>query len=141
MLVDAGANVTELAEKFEVSVRTMPGWLKEMDPKLFEKARDNGNAYKWTHGQRKASQKAAMLYAQEKRARAARERLLNPAPVVDLCGVTKAMRWLQRYGVCFPMRVRERSAKDYFFKGNRISASQVLEEATSRGWLDESVEA
>jgi IS30 family transposase len=55
--------------------------------------------------------------------------------------VTKAMRWLQRDGVCFPMRVRERGAKDYFFKGNRISASEILKEAKSRGWLDESAEA
>jgi DNA-binding CsgD family transcriptional regulator len=55
--------------------------------------------------------------------------------------VTRAMRWLQREGVCFPMRVRERGAKDYFFKGNRISASEILKEAKSRGWLDESAQA
>ena len=46
----------------------------------------------------------------------------------------KAMRWLQRYGVCYPMRVHDPRLTDYIFKGNRMDAAAIIAEAESRGW-------
>lgn len=48
--------------------------------------------------------------------------------------VDKAMRWLQRYGVCYPMRVHNPKLTDYIFKGKRMTGEQILQEAIDRGW-------
>lgn len=46
----------------------------------------------------------------------------------------KAMRWLQRYGVCYPMRVHDPKLTDYIFKGLRMDAAAIIAEAKARGW-------
>lgn len=45
-----------------------------------------------------------------------------------------AMRWLQRFGPCYPMSVHLKALDDYMILGRRMSAAAVIAEAERRGW-------
>jgi hypothetical protein len=46
----------------------------------------------------------------------------------------KAMRWLQRFGPCYPRRVILPALDDYSFKGCIMTADEIIAEAERRGW-------
>ena len=60
----------------------------------------------------------------------------NPLPTqaAAVTDADKAMRWLQRYGPCYPMRIHVKALDDYMIFGRRMPASAVVDEAKRRGW-------
>lgn len=46
----------------------------------------------------------------------------------------QAMRYLQKFGPCYPMSVHNKALDGYSFRGIRMTAAQIIAEAEKRGW-------
>lgn len=50
------------------------------------------------------------------------------------CRADDAMRYMQRFGPCYPMRVINKVLDGYSFRGIRMTGPQIIAEAQKRGW-------
>lgn len=50
------------------------------------------------------------------------------------CRADEAMRYMQRFGPCYPLRVLNKVLDGYSFRGIRMTAAQIIAEAEKRGW-------
>lgn len=115
----------------------------KMRPDLYPIIVQNGLAKKAEEGRKAAAQqkleRAAKRSEEKPRKRQTMQLRKTYVTVGDVqteakTMADKAMRWLQRYGVCYPMRVHNPKLTDYIFKGTRMSAEAIIREAQARGW-------
>lgn len=135
--IAAGMSLTQVARHYNASPKTVRKWL-ETSPQW---VRD---------GMAKAAKersRAAAINSARNQVRATRKQPNKPGTGFALryLGDTvrepaiisrekQAMRYLQKFGPCYPMSVHNKALDGYSFKGIRMTAAQIIAEAEKRGW-------
>lgn len=133
-------NKRQLQEHYGCSLRIVTRWIEESPSHVADWVRDNareacmqsgalgGRARKIAHG---ITEKKPRFYPAR---RPAGQRIPLPAQTAPTSRADMAMRWLQRFGPCYPMRVHMKALDDYMILGRRMPAAAVIAEAERRGW-------
>lgn len=110
----------ELAQRYRAHQNTISKWVAAMPADVVAEYRNKGRA------RATAAIKGAFAL---KNLSAAGNLQADAKTEAD-----KAMRWLQRYGPCYPMRIYNKALDDYSFRGIRMSGQALIAEARKRGW-------
>ena len=117
-----GRLITEVAAELGLNRNTLSDMLRRERPDLYDAARQRGirssAAYRRTT--------VGQIVLKPMRTTVA------PAPIMSQADL--AMRWLQRVGVCYPLRVYGRNLPGYRFMGRLWQADELVAEAKRRGW-------
>lgn len=111
---------SELAQRYRAHEKTISKWVAAMPADVVAEYRNKGRA------RATAAIKGAFAL---KNLSAAGNLQADAKTEAD-----KAMRWLQRYGPCYPMRIYNKALDDYSFRGIRMSGQALIAEARKRGW-------
>lgn len=113
-------NRAQMARHYNAHENTVSKWISQMPADLVAEYRQRIRA--------KATAAVKGTFALKK--------LSCPTPMQAgvMTLADKAMRWLQRYGPCYPMRIYNKVLDDYSFRGVRMSGQALIAEARKRGW-------
>lgn len=120
-------SVKEARLKWRARAETIKAWANLVDENLHARMMANS-----AFARRRGGQRGAQIV------RAIRHSL---APVQNAGQLQDAVRFLQRFGPCYGLRVLRQPTEDYWFQGKRWTPAELIAEARRRGatWLDESL--
>ena len=133
-------NKTQLKKHYAVSLLIITRWIEESPPHVAEWVRANGRDACIQLGALGGRAKKIAVGITEKKPRfyparrPAGQRQPVPCQVAPMSRADMAMRWLQRFGPCYPMRIHLKALDDYMILGCRMPAAAVIAEAERRGW-------